>query len=156
MLSLYETGGIGTLSINGSAAEPSFARMREKPGSRGGVQGGRHENPSALRCNQMTYEVAVENGKDGYVATVMGWPSCIATAPTREQVLARLREDLSKRLADVEIVSLDFKELDVDAPQGTHPMLKFAGVFKDDPLFDEVAEEIEAYRREIDADEGAA
>ncbi len=98
----------------------------------------------------MTYEVAVENGRDGYVATVMGWPSCIAKAPTREQALARLREDLSQRLADVEIVSLD-----VDTQQRMHPMLKFAGVFKNDPLFDEVAEEIEAYRREIDADEGA-
>ncbi len=99
----------------------------------------------------MTYEVAVENGQDGYVATVMGWPSCIAKAPTRDQALARLREDLSKRLAAVEIVSLE-----VDAQQPTHPMLKFAGVFKDDPLFDEVVDEIEAYRRELDADEGAA
>ncbi len=97
----------------------------------------------------MTYEVVVENGRNGYTATVMGWPSCIARAPTREQALARLQEDLSRRLTKVEIVSLD-----VDPQQ--HPMLKFAGVFKDDPLFDDVAEEIEAYRREIDADESVA
>ena len=99
----------------------------------------------------MTYKVAVENGGDGYTATVLGWPSCVAKAPTREQALVRLREDLSRRLAEVEIVSLD-----VEAEERTHPMLKFAGVFKDDPLFDEVAAEIEAYRREIDADNGAA
>ncbi len=99
----------------------------------------------------MTYQIAVENGQDGYVATVMGWPDCHAKAPTRKQALARRKENLRRRLAQVEIVSLD-----VDLEQRTHPMLKFAGVFKDDPLFDEVAEEIEAYRREIDADEGAA
>ncbi len=99
----------------------------------------------------MTYEVVVENGHNGYTATVMGWPSCIAKAPTREQALARLREDLSRRLTEVEIVSLD-----VEAQQSLHPMLKFAGVFKDDPFFDEVEEEIEAYRREIDADKGIA
>ena len=98
----------------------------------------------------MTYEIVVENGRDGYTATVMGWPSCIAKAPTREQALARLRDDLSRRLTDVEIVSLDL------GSQPEHPMLRFAGVFEDDPLFDEVVEEIEAYRREIDADEGAA
>ena len=76
----------------------------------------------------MTYQVAVENGQDGYEATVLGWPSCHAKAPTREQALARLQENLCKRLAEVEIVSLD-----VDVEQRTHPMLKFAGVFKDAP-----------------------
>lgn len=53
-----------------------------------------------------------------------------------------------KRSKDDEIVARASTE------QPTHPMLRFAGVFKDDPLFDEVVEEIEAYRREIDADEG--
>lgn len=101
----------------------------------------------------MTYEVVVENSRDGYTATVMSWPACIAKAPTRAEALARLREDLSRRLTEVEIVSLD---VGAEAQQRSHPMLKFAGVFKDDPFFDEVSEEIEAYRREIDADEGAA
>lgn len=42
----------------------------------------------------------------------------------------------------------------------SNPWVKFAGMFKDDPLFDEFIEEMTAYRRELDAeinrDEGSA
>ncbi len=31
--------------------------------------------------------------------------------------------------------------------------MKFAGMFKDDPLFDQVVEDIATYRRELDADD---
>lgn len=97
----------------------------------------------------MTYNVVVENRQGGYKATVLGWPDCIATGRTRAEALAQLEEDLRKRLANVEVLSLEVK-----AQQETHPMLRFAGVFKDDPQFDEVMDEIAAYRREIDEDEG--
>ncbi len=96
------------------------------------------------------YEVAVENNGQGYTATVMAWPGCVATGGTREEALARLQHELRRRLEAVEVVSME-----VDEPQPPHPMLRFAGVFKDDPLFDDVMEEIAAYRREVDADEGA-
>ena len=32
------------------------------------------------------------------------------------------------------------------------PWVKFAGIFKDDPLFDEFVEDMAAYRRELDAE----
>ena len=96
----------------------------------------------------MRYNVVIESSQDRYRATVVGWPSCAATGQTRDEALARLREDLDKRLSEVEIVSLEVK--------GRHPILEFAGVFKDDPDFDKVQEEIAAYRRELDADEEAA
>jgi hypothetical protein len=31
--------------------------------------------------------------------------------------------------------------------------MKFAGMFEGDPLFDQVLEDIQAYRRELDADQ---
>jgi hypothetical protein len=34
----------------------------------------------------------------------------------------------------------------------SNPWVKFAGMFKDDPLFDEFVEEMAAYRRELDAE----
>ncbi|HIK11108.1 MAG TPA: hypothetical protein IGS52_12695 [Oscillatoriaceae cyanobacterium M33_DOE_052] len=40
--------------------------------------------------------------------------------------------------------------------ENSHPWVKFAGMFKDDPLFDDFVENMAAYRREleaIDADE---
>ena len=32
------------------------------------------------------------------------------------------------------------------------PWIKFAGIFKDDPLFDEFVKDIATYRRELDAE----
>jgi predicted RNase H-like HicB family nuclease len=97
----------------------------------------------------MTYYVLVENGKQGnYTATVLGWPDCTAQGATRQEALARIRQALITRLAQVEIVPLE-----IEHPHPGHPWLKFAGVFKDNPLFDDVLAEIEAHRHELDADD---
>ncbi len=37
-------------------------------------------------------------------------------------------------------------------PEAEDPWMKHAGMFKDEPLFDQVLEEIAIYRRELDAD----
>ncbi len=96
----------------------------------------------------MTYNAIVEDTeKDGFTATVLGWPSCTAAGSTREEALVRLRQNLRDRLAKTEVVPLE-----VDVP-GDHPWMKFAGMFKDDALFDQVVEDIETYRRELDADD---
>ncbi len=99
----------------------------------------------------MTYRVILERQQaGGFKATVLGWPECSTSAPTRKQTLEMLRENLRKRLAEAEIV-----DLDVDVPRPDRPWRKFAGMFKDNPLLDEVVEEIEAYRRELDVQESA-
>jgi hypothetical protein len=96
----------------------------------------------------MNYNAIVEDTeKNSFTATVLGWPSCTAVGPTREEALMRLRQTLRDRLAKTEIVPLE-----VDVPED-HPWMKFAGMFEDDPLFDQVVEDIETYRRELDADD---
>jgi len=100
----------------------------------------------------MTYYVLVENGRQGhYTATVLGWPDCTAQGTTRQEALARVRQTLAARLTQAEIIPL---EIEQSPPK--HPWLKFAGMFRDDPLFDEVLAEIENYRRELDADTAVA
>ncbi|MCP5045349.1 MAG: type II toxin-antitoxin system HicB family antitoxin [bacterium] len=97
----------------------------------------------------MTYRVVLERKQaEGYKATVLGWPECTASAASREQTLEMLRENLRERLSDTEIV-----DLELDDPRPDRPWRKFAGMFKDNPLLDEVVEEIEAYRRELDAEQ---
>ncbi len=97
----------------------------------------------------MTYRVVLEKKQaEGYKATVLGWPECTASAASREQTLEMLRENLRERLSDTEIV-----DLELDDPRPDRPWRKFAGMFKDNPLLDEVVEEIEAYRRELDAEQ---
>jgi predicted RNase H-like HicB family nuclease len=68
----------------------------------------------------------------------------VVEAPTREEALAKLREQLEARLRNgAEIVPLE------TAPQ-PHPLAEFAGMFKDDPYFEEVLEIMAANRRKMD------
>jgi hypothetical protein len=69
-----------------------------------------------------------------------------ADGPTREEALARLKEQLQARVnAGVSIVPLQ-------VPNAPHPLAEFAGMFKDDPDFQEVMEIIAENRRQMDAD----
>ena len=38
-----------------------------------------------------------------------------------------------------------------DSTEKPHPWLEFAGIFKDDPSFDQFLQEMETYRKEVDA-----
>ncbi len=44
------------------------------------------------------------------------------------------------------------KEIPEQSSEAEHSWKRFAGMFEDEPLFDEVLAEIEAHRREFDAD----
>jgi hypothetical protein len=69
-----------------------------------------------------------------------------ADADTREGALAALREQLRQRLnGDTEMISLEVSE-------EPHPLARFAGMFKHDPLFESWQKSIAKYRREVDAD----
>jgi predicted RNase H-like HicB family nuclease len=95
----------------------------------------------------MTYYAIVENSNQGiYTAKVMGWPECVAQGVTREEALEHLRQVFAARLTQGQVVPQE-----IETPQSVHPWLKFAGMFKNDPLFDGVIAAMEAYRRELDA-----
>jgi hypothetical protein len=71
----------------------------------------------------------------------------VVEAPTREEALAKLQEALRAKLrSGAEIVPLET----TPAP---HPLSEFAGMFKDDPYFEDVVEIIAANRRKMN--EGA-
>jgi predicted RNase H-like HicB family nuclease len=69
-----------------------------------------------------------------------------AKGATREEAIAKLRAKIQQRLKEgAEVVGLD---LGVSRP----PLLKFAGMFKDDPLFENWQRSIAEYRHEVDED----
>jgi predicted RNase H-like HicB family nuclease len=91
----------------------------------------------------MTYQVFLQHlADDGYKATPLAFPDCAVMGKTREEALANLKAALATRLAHGELVTLEVGE-------PTHPWLKWFGMFRDDPTFDEFLQEIEAYRREF-------
>ncbi|MFB2876461.1 hypothetical protein [Floridanema aerugineum] len=99
-----------------------------------------YKNTESLRKksqvrNKLNYSVIIEEIKVGlYSATVWGLPDCKATGATREEAIKNARQLLIARLEKAEIVSLE-----VELPKPEHPWMKFAGMFKDDPDFDEVS-----------------
>ncbi len=104
----------------------------------------------------MTYYMTVENGAaNRYTATVIGWPNCVAEGQTREEAIDRVKQRFTERLKQVEIVPI---EVESPHPEPTianteHPWARFAGMYQTNPLFDEVLDSIQAYRRAIDKDE---
>ncbi|AVH72494.1 hypothetical protein [Nostoc sp. 'Lobaria pulmonaria (5183) cyanobiont'] len=94
---------------------------------------------------KLNYDVLIENQPDGGVsATVLGLPDFKGSGVTKEEALEKLIQLLQERKP--EIVTLE-----IEPPQTEHPWMKFVGMFKDDPQFDEVLAYIEADRRELDA-----
>ena len=93
---------------------------------------------------KLNYDVLIENQPDGGVsATVLGLPDFKGSGVTKEEALEKLIKLLQERKP--EIVTLE-----IEPPQTEHPWMKFAGMHKDNPLFTEVLEYIEAERSQID------
>jgi hypothetical protein len=69
-----------------------------------------------------------------------------ARGSTREEALAKLRAKIPARLKNgTEVVGLEIG-------RQSHPLAEFAGLFKDDPLFDDWQKAIADYRRRVDND----
>jgi predicted RNase H-like HicB family nuclease len=69
-----------------------------------------------------------------------------AEGATRDEALGRLRNLIEARVnAGAEIVPLGF-------PASRHSLVRFAGIFKDDPLVDEWMQIMQELRREADED----
>jgi hypothetical protein len=100
----------------------------------------------------MQFPVLIERiAGNGYRAS--GGPplAIVVEAPTREEALAKLKEQLEARVRDgAEIVSLS-----LDVGPAEHPWMKFAGMFKDDPLLEEWKQSMAEYRRMIDEEPDA-
>jgi hypothetical protein len=76
-------------------------------------------------------------------AMILGLPEYRVEGNDRKSALVKLQELLAKKLEKSEIVSLEIGQIEPE-----HPWMKFAGIFKEDPDFDTMLEEIEILRRE--------
>jgi predicted RNase H-like HicB family nuclease len=95
----------------------------------------------------MQIPVLVERVKgNGYRARGKDPFTVSARGATRAEALAKLRAKIQTKLKNgTEIVGLEV------GPE-PHPLAEFAGMFKDDPLFDDWQKAIAEYRRQVDAD----
>jgi len=95
----------------------------------------------------MNYDVLVEKVENnGYVARVMAWSDCVVQADTRDEALAQVRQAIEARLTQADIVTIEVSSTKENL------LLRFAGIWADNPDFDGFQKEIENYRRELDAE----
>ena len=64
-------------------------------------------------------------------------------AETPDAALAKMKQLIDDRLAQGARIAL------IELPSGANPWLEMAGIFHDDPLFDEWQQAIADYRREV-------
>jgi hypothetical protein len=69
-----------------------------------------------------------------------------AEGNTREEALTKLKEQLVARLRNGTAI------VPLEVPTDPHPLAEFAGMFKDDPYFEEVLEIMAANRRKMERD----
>ena len=84
---------------------------------------------------------------NGFRATALVPTPLVAEAPTRNEAVERIRALVSERFSGVELIRLE-----VPAVAGDNPWLAIAGTWRNHPDLDEVQENVEAYRREVDDD----
>jgi hypothetical protein len=95
-----------------------------------------------------TFDVLIKPEAEGKVsATVLGLPEYRSEGLDKTSALTALQQLLATNLSEAEIISID-----ITVPQPENPWLKMAGRYKDDPHFDEMLDDIAAYRRELDAE----
>lgn len=98
-----------------------------------------HQNKGTLK-----YDVLIEqSNSNGYTARLLAWPDTVVEASTREKALQQLRVLILERLTKAEIVTLEIQPTEIG-----HSWAPFAGMWADDPSFEEFQAEIQQYRRE--------
>jgi hypothetical protein len=98
--------------------------------------------------SEVLVNVIVKQGSDGRtIAIVPGIPELQVEASDRATALSQIQQLLEIHLAGAEIVSLPIK---LPSLERKNPWLEMAGVFKDDPQFEQMLEAIENYRHELD------
>jgi hypothetical protein len=99
---------------------------------------------------RIPYPISVKQQPNGqWLAQVLGWTDCQAEASSREAAITGIEQTLNDRLTQTD---MDIVFIDVPKPPVENPWMKHAGMFKDEPLFDQVLEEIATYRCALDAD----
>jgi hypothetical protein len=96
----------------------------------------------------MDVSVIVEQVQNnGYRATALVPIPLVAEASTRDEAVNRIRALIGERLSRAELI-----QVQVPAPVSANPWLAIAGTWRDHPDVHEVMENIQEYRREVDAD----
>ncbi len=96
----------------------------------------------------MTYDVILRKKQNKYIARVRDWPEVVVEEETREAALTQIKQHLTAYLRQApEVIPIELEP----GAAAEHPWLQFAGMWADDPTWDDFVTGVAAYRQEIDA-----
>jgi hypothetical protein len=100
----------------------------------------------------LSFHFLLEENTDEYIVGIVAeLPDCRVIAESQEAAIAELEEKLRDRLAKMTVVPftmpVNSESIDSETePQRENPWTEFMGMYKDDPVFAEIAAELRAER----------
>ena len=94
----------------------------------------------------MQYQIFVQSQKDNFVASVVGMPSVMVEANTEEEAISKVKTALETQLATGKFVTIEVNPKELPHQEITH--MKYAGIFANDPTFDDFMEKLATIRKE--------
>jgi predicted RNase H-like HicB family nuclease len=98
----------------------------------------------------MQYQVFVQSqSEQHFVAYLVGMPNLIVEGKTEEEAISKVKSALEAQLVNGKFVTI---EVNLDAQENeTIPQMKYAGIFANDPTFDDFMEKLALIRQESNA-----
>ncbi|MEG3438916.1 hypothetical protein V0288_17445 [Pannus brasiliensis CCIBt3594] len=109
-----------------------------------------HFSNTSRETETIELRYVIEKTESGQIsAYALEFPEYRVEADTEEEAIEKLDAYLDSFLSERKII---FRQFQIPPAKPENPWMKFAGVFKDSPIFAEIAEEIRAERRSIEND----
>mgnify|MGYP002776993889 CR=1 FL=1 len=103
---------------------------------------------STPQTQTLTFHLLLKQNDAGQtVASVVEIPDCRVTAATQEDAIAQLQQAITEHFTRAQVVPLQMEITTAQPSQPENPWVKYAGVFKDDPYFAKVMEQMNAERQ---------
>ncbi len=97
----------------------------------------------------MQYQIFIQSQKDNFIASVVGMPNVMVEANTEEEAISKAKSALQAQLATGKFVTIEVNPQEISHQETTQ--MKYAGIFADDPTFDDFMDKLAAIRKESNA-----
>lgn len=100
----------------------------------------------------MQYQVFIQSqSEQSFIASVVGMPNLTVEGRTEGEAIALAKAALESQLATGKFVTIEVNP--ILQPIQTVPQMRYAGIFADDPTFDDFMEKLAVIRKQANATE---
>ncbi|MBW4670438.1 MAG: type II toxin-antitoxin system HicB family antitoxin [Cyanomargarita calcarea GSE-NOS-MK-12-04C] len=97
----------------------------------------------------MQYQIFIQSQKDNFIASVVGMQNVMVEGNTEEEAISKVKSLLQAKLATGKFVTIEVNPQEIPHQETTH--MKYAGIFANDPTFEDFMEKLAGIREESNA-----